>query len=87
MAQIPTTYKSIFFYLMFVLSGTISFIGYSQDIPSKRLENVTTKLSYEEIQDLEYEALIDEDTAALGLLIKIHLRKALELLPLLGHKI
>ncbi|MDT0691072.1 helix-turn-helix domain-containing protein [Salegentibacter sp. F188] len=76
MAQIPTTYKSIFFYLMFVLSGTISFIGYSQDIPSKRLENVTTKLSYEEIQDLEYEALIDKDTAALGLLIKIHLRKA-----------
>jgi len=56
--------------------GMISFQGHSQDIFSDSNEKVTTKLSYEEIQDLEYEALEDQDSAALGLLIKIHLRKA-----------
>ncbi|UJH92731.1 hypothetical protein LZ575_09880 [Antarcticibacterium sp. 1MA-6-2] len=61
---------------MLALSGMVSISGYSQDNLEMSNEKVTTKLSYEEIHDLEYESLIDEDTAALGLLIKIHLRKA-----------
>ncbi len=76
MALILKTYKSIFVYLILASSGAISFYGYSQDIPGKSYEKVTTKLSYEEIHDLEYEALEEDDSAALGMLIKIHLRKA-----------
>ncbi|MBZ9632218.1 helix-turn-helix domain-containing protein [Salegentibacter sp. LM13S] len=76
MATIPTTYKSIFLYLMFVLSGMISFNGYSQNSHNRSNEEVWTKLSYEEIQELEYEAFQSEDSEALELLIKIHLRKA-----------
>ncbi len=76
MSIIRITHKSVFFSLMFASIGMLSFGGYSQDISQKRFENVTTKLSYEEIQDLEYEALENEDSEALELLIKIHLRKA-----------
>ncbi|SFN40837.1 hypothetical protein [Salegentibacter flavus] len=76
MALIPTTYKSIIVYLIIALSEAIPFYGYSQDMPSMSKERVTTKLSYEEIQDLEYDALEEEDSAALGMLIKIHLKKA-----------
>ncbi|APS40638.1 hypothetical protein AO058_17920 [Salegentibacter sp. T436] len=76
MAQIPRTYKLILVGLMLASNVMVSISGYSQDNLKKRNEKVSTKLSYEEIHDLEYEALIDEDTAALGLLIKIHMRKA-----------
>lgn len=76
MALIPTTYKSIIVYLIIASSGAIPFYGYSQGMPSMSKERVTTKLSYEEIQDLEYDALEEEDSAALGMLIKIHLKKA-----------
>ena len=71
-----TTYRSTIIYLILALSEAISFPGYSQNDLNRSNETVTTKLSYEEIRDLENEALIDYDTAALTLLTKIHLRKA-----------
>jgi AraC-like DNA-binding protein len=76
MTLIPTTYKSIIVFLIIASHGAISFFGYSQDMPGMSKDKVTTKLSYEEIQDLEYDALEEEDSVALRMLIKMHLKKA-----------
>lgn len=69
-------YRSTTTYLIFVLSGLISCYVYSQDGMGRDVEKYTTKLSYEEIRNMEYEALEEEDSTTLELVIKIHLKKA-----------
>lgn len=69
-------YRTFFIYLIFILSGAKYYSGYAQDISQSRNEKMTTKLSFEEINELEYEALEEEDSTTLKILIKIHLKKA-----------
>lgn len=76
MAQ-TQTYREIVLYFIFAVSGIITSYTYAQEIAGSNTENVTTKLSFGEIQELEFEALETEDTVALDLVSKIHLRKAI----------
>lgn len=77
MVQTQITYKIIVLYFTLIVNAIITSYTYAQEITGSITENLTTELSFEEIQELEFEALETEDTVALDLLTKTHLRKAI----------
>ncbi len=76
MTMKATVLRSILIYLILGLSGVVISYGYSQKDKKFNLEILNSKLTYEDIGNLQYEAFENHDTVTLRLLINIHLKKA-----------